>query len=126
MHKKSLSSAYRSSPYFEYYEEDVLSVLSKSYTFLLDLNLRVHELVMEALQLEKKTGHTTEYLTTVEEDYRYLANAKLKPSYQQEPYQQVFTEKYGFIPNLSILDLLFNEGPNALSYLEQHKDVFKK
>jgi len=126
MHKKSLASAYRSSPYFEYYEEDVLSVLSKSYTFLLDLNLRVHELVMEALQLEKKTGHTTEYLTTVQEDQRELANAKLKLSYQLEPYQQVFTEKFGFIPNLSILDLLFNEGPNALGYLEQHRDVFKK
>jgi hypothetical protein len=126
MHKKSLASAYRSSPYFEYYEEDVLSVLSKSYTFLLDLNLRVHELVMEALQLEKKTSHTTEYLTTVQEDHRELANAKLKSSYQMEPYQQVFTEKFGFIPNLSILDLLFNEGPNALSYLEQHRDVFKK
>lgn len=126
MHKKSLASAYRSSPYFEYYEEDVLSVLSKSYTFLLDLNLRVHELVMEALQLEKKTGYTTEYLTTVQEDQRELANAKLKLSYQLEPYQQVFTEKFGFIPNLSILDLLFNEGPNAQCYLEQHKDVFKK
>ncbi len=126
MHKKSLASAYRSSPYFEYYEEDLLSVLSKSYTFLLDLNLRVHELVMEALQLAKKTGHTTEYLTTVQEDHRELANAKLKLSYQQEPYQQVFTEKFGFIPNLSILDLLFNEGPNALGYLEQHRDIFKK
>jgi len=76
--------------------------------------------------LEKKTSHTTEYLTTVQEDHRELANAKLKSSYQMEPYQQVFTEKFGFIPNLSILDLLFNEGPNALSYLEQHRDVFKK
>lgn len=125
-HKKSLASAYRSSPYFEYYEEEVLSVLSKSYTFLLDLNLRVHELVMEALQLEKKTSHTIEYLPTVYGDYRELANAKLKSSYQMEPYQQVFSEKFGFIPNLSILDLLFNEGPNALGYLEQHRDVFKK
>jgi hypothetical protein len=81
---------------------------------------------MEALQLEKKTGHTTEYLTTVQEDQRELANAKLESTYHLEPYQQVFTEKYGFIPNLSILDLIFNEGPNALSYLEQHRDVFKK
>ncbi len=83
-------------------------------------------LLWRPFQLAKKSGHTTEYLTTVEEDYRYLANAKLKPSYQQEPYQQVFTEKFGFIPNLSILDLLFNEGPNALGYLEQHRDIFKK
>jgi hypothetical protein len=126
MHKKSLASAYRSSPYFEYYEEEVLSVLSKSYTFLLDLNLRVHELVMDALQLEKKASHTLAYHPTLHEDYRELANAKLKSFSYLDPYQQVFSEKFGFIPNLSILDLLFNEGPNAQIYLEQHGGFFKK
>lgn len=126
IHKKSLASAYRSSPYFEYYEEEVLSVLSKPYTFLLDLNLQVHQLVMDALQMEKKTSYTVEYQPTVEEDFRELASAKIKTTIHFEPYQQVFSEKFGFIPNLSILDLIFNEGPNAQTYLEQHREPLKK
>lgn len=126
MHKKSLASAYRSSPYFEYYEEEVLSVLSKPYTFLLDLNLQVHQLVMDALQLEKKTIHTLGYQPVVQEDYRDLANAKLESSFDLKPYNQVFSEKFGFIPDLSILDLIFNEGPNAQNYLEQHRVQLKK
>jgi hypothetical protein len=126
MHKKSLASAYRSSPYFEYYEEDVLAVLSKPYTFLLDLNLQVHQLVMDALQWDKKVYFTQEFRETVKDDFRFLASAKLKISSPYESYHQVFSEKFGFIPDLSILDLLFNEGPNAQTYLEHHIDHIKK
>jgi len=54
------------------------------------------------------------------QDYRFLAGAKKMPAYKLNRYTQVFDDKYGFISNLSVLDLIFNEGPNALEYLESH------
>ena len=58
------------------------------------------------------------------QDYRFLVNARKEPQIQTTTYIQVFQEKYGFINNLSILDLLFNEGPNALTYLKNHPITF--
>jgi len=81
--------------------------------------------VMDALQLEIPTKKTTKYDKAPSIlDLRNLAKDKPKLTYHLERYIQVFSENHGFIPNLSILDLLFMEGPNALNYLEMQKIIF--
>ena len=122
---KSLESSYRSSPYFEFYEDEIMQIFEKKHVYLLDLNLHSHELIKDCLQLDQEVSFTDHYAETYENsrDYRFLANAKKMPSYDLQRYTQVFDDKYGFIDNLSILDLLFNEGTNALEYLESHSKL---
>ena len=120
LHWKSLLSAYRTSPFFEYYEDDLQHLFTEKAEFLLDFNMKCFEVICDCLQLELNISKTETYQKIIEDktDFRYLVNAKKEVSYTFETYTQVFNNKYGFIPNLSILDLLFNEGPNALNYLE--------
>ena len=119
-HYKSLQSAYRSSPFFEFFEEDLLKIFNKKYTFLQDLNIDTHLFVTDALQMEQNFAKTSSYeLTPNSTDYRGLAIAKKGVEIEMDTYIQMFDDKYGFIPNLSILDLLFMEGPNTISFLEK-------
>ncbi|RKF03190.1 WbqC-like protein [Tenacibaculum lutimaris] len=119
-HYKSLQSAYRSSPFFEFFEEDLLKIFNKKYTFLQDLNIDTHLFVTDALQMEQDFAKTTSYeLAPNSTDYRDLAIAKKGIEIEMDSYIQMFDNKYGFIPNLSILDLLFMEGPNTISFLEK-------
>ncbi|MCF6348740.1 MAG: WbqC family protein [Flavobacteriaceae bacterium] len=119
-HIKTLQIAYRSSPYFEFYEEEVLIIFDKIPSFLLDLNMKCQEVMFDLLQLEIPYTSTKEYTKKYTDisDMRFLADAKSKQQYNFDQYIQVFSDKLGFIENLSILDLLFMEGPNALNYLE--------
>lgn len=121
LHFKSLESAYRASPYFEYYEDELLPLFKKKYTYLIDLNFDTIEIINECLQLEVNTQKTQKYQSVVSDlkDFRELVDVKKEAIHQFDEYTQVFDAKHGFLPNLSILDLLFNEGTNALSYLEQ-------
>ncbi|MEW7291367.1 WbqC family protein [Aquimarina sp. 2304DJ70-9] len=121
LHWKSLETAYRTSPFFEYYEDEFAHLFEKKKKFLLDFNYECMEAVFDCLQLESSFTKTNEYIKTPKEinDQRELVNAKKEKRYHLESYIQVFSEKHGFIPNLSILDLLFNEGTNALTYLEK-------
>ncbi|WP_461532703.1 WbqC family protein [Sinomicrobium sp.] len=123
LHWKTLQTAYRSSPFFEFYEDDLAGIFHQKHDFLMDLNLATINLICEILQIELKQTFTTEYQkeTTELEDFRHLVNAKEEPHFKLSPYTQVFEEKHGHIPNLSILDLLFNEGPNATSYLKDQE-----
>ena len=118
-HLKTLQSAYSSSPFYEFYIDDLRTIYDKKYTFLLDLNFGCHEFVMDAMQLEKPVTKTDKYVhETSFNDYRNLAIAKSKFNYNLSPYHQVFSQNHGFITNLSMLDLIFMEGPNTLNYLE--------
>jgi len=119
-HFKSLEAAYRSSPFFEYFEDDIASIFQKKHTFLMDLNLETMAIVSKCLGLEFDYNETTEYFHEVKEiiDFRLLINGK-KDTAVFEPYTQVFEEKHGYLNNLSILDLLFNEGRYALDYLKK-------
>ncbi len=119
-HFKSLEAAYRTSPFFEYFEDDFRPIFEKKHEFLLDLNLEAFELVNDALGIQFSIEKTSEYFHEVTnlKDFRSLANGK-KDTTQIEEYTQVFNEKHGFINNLSILDLLFNEGRYAVDYLKR-------
>ena len=118
-HFKSLEAAYRTSPFFEYFEDDFRPLFEKKHEFLMDLNLETFELVNDALGVQFSIEKTDEYFHEVTnlKDFRSLANGK-KDTTQIEEYTQVFNEKHGFINNLSILDLLFNEGRYAVDYLK--------
>ncbi len=120
-HWKSLLSAYRTSPFFEYYEDELQPLFNLKADFILDFNLKCMEVVCDCLQLDLKTSKTDVYKKTVKNtaDYRFLVNAKKEKPQQFDCYTQVFGDKHGFISNLSILDLLFNEGPNTMNYLEK-------
>jgi hypothetical protein len=119
-HYKSLEAAYRTSPFFEYYEDRLMPIFQHKPTFLLDLNFAAMEIVFSCLGLPYVFEKTTEYFHERQDvhDFRSLANGK-KDHSQFEVYPQVFAEKHGFIPNLSVLDVLFNEGRFALDYLKQ-------
>ena len=119
-HFKSLEAAYRTSPFFEYFEDDIAPIFQKKHTFLMDLNLETMSIVSKCLGLEFDYNETAEYFHEVTDktDLRALINGK-KDSSLFEPYTQVFEEKHGYLNNLSILDLLFNEGRYALDYLKK-------
>ncbi|HEX9979384.1 MAG TPA: WbqC family protein [Flavobacterium sp.] len=121
-HFKSLEAAYRSSPYFEYFEDAIAPIFEKKHTFLLDLNFETIDVVSKCLRTGFGRNKTVEYFHDVAEvtDLRLLANGK-KDKHSFEDYTQVFGDRHGFINNLSVLDLLFNEGKHALDYLKRQQ-----
>ena len=121
-HFKSLEAAYRTSPFFEYFEDDFRPLFEKKHEFLMDLNFEVFKLVNDSLGISIQPEKTTEFFHEVSDytDFRPLVNGK-KDTTQLQEYTQVFNEKHGFINNLSILDLLFNEGRYAVDYLKNQK-----
>lgn len=125
IHWRSLESAYRTSPYFEYYEDDLKPFYEKKVDFVVDWNEMLQQKMCELLQLELKWNFTEKYEENYPDtaDYRndFDPNKTLQLSTHQPlaslPYTQVFENKHGFIPDLSIADLLFNTGPEAAGYL---------
>ncbi len=118
-HFKSMKIAYSSSPFFEFYEDDLLPIFNKNYKYLLDLSMDTFQFVNTALDLNKSFSITKEYKDVTDLDFRKLANVKPHLHNVHLPYTQVFDTKYGHIENLSILDLIFMEGPNSISFLEK-------
>jgi hypothetical protein len=120
-HFKSLKTAYRNSPFFEFYVDDLAHIFEKKYTYLQDINIDTFLFVSEALQISSNFKKTSSYTEVLESnDFRNLAAIKTQPKNLVKPYIQMFDDKHGFLPNLSILDLLFMEGPNAISFLEKN------
>ena len=117
-HLKSLQTAYRTSPFYEFFEDDLMPIFTKKYNYLYDVTIDTFLFITDALQVSSDFTKTKEYtINSTEKDYRNLAEVKHQPKKQVENYVQLFDDMYGFIPNLSILDLLFMEGPNAISFL---------
>lgn len=119
-HWKSIETAYRTSPYFEFYEDDLEPFFKKTHRSLFEMNLESMELLADCMQLEDFSySFTSEFQPKPEQiqDKRSLVLAKNQPAYQLDSYIQVFDDKHGFLNNLSALDLLFNQGPNTLNYL---------
>ncbi|MBZ9630468.1 WbqC family protein [Salegentibacter sp. LM13S] len=125
-HWRALKASYQTSPFFEFYEDEIYPLYHKKYDYLMDFNYACLEFITDSLQLDLDFKKTSEYMLNPEDkkDLRNLINAKAKFNFEQEEYTQVFKEKQGFLANLSILDLLFNEGPNTTNYLESQKLKF--
>ncbi len=116
-HFKSLQIAYRTSPFFEFYEDDLAPIFTKKYKYLQDLNIDTYLFITDALQISSNFSKTEEFLIDeTQKDFRMLAEIKKQPKKLVDRYIQMFDDKHGFIPNLSILDLLFMEGPNTISF----------
>ena len=113
-HWNAIVSAYNSSPYFEYYKDGLQPLFEEKEEYLTSFNNKLQIVILSILQEEKKVNTTTEYLH--QGNFSDLRNYNWKIE-KQEKYDQVFMEKQGFIPNLSILDLLFNLGPESADYL---------
>lgn len=121
-HFKSLEAAYRTSPFFEFFEDDFRPIFENKHEFMMDLNFQIFDIINDCLGVNLPFSKTEEYFHEVDDktDFRHLVNGK-KDSFTNESYTQVFGEKHGFLPNLSILDLLFNEGRHAVEYLKNQK-----
>ena len=126
LHRISIESAYRSSPYFDYYFDDLEHFFRKNYNFLIDLNTEILDKIICLLNIKISIDFTTRYAEPVPPgiiDMRDLIHPKKRDSdcpvkFRAGEYYQVFGNRHGFQPDLSILDLLFNLGPDAPSYLE--------
>lgn len=119
-HWRTLETAYRTSPFFEFYEDDIAPLYHNTYHSLMDFNLKTIETICTCLQIKMPRERTQIFELDVRDkvDGRALIDSKTKLPLQQPEYVQVFGDRNDFIPNLSILDLLFNEGTNALAYLQ--------
>ncbi len=116
-HWRSIESAYNSTPFFEYYKDDFHPFYEKKWTFLWDFNLEIQAKVLELLDVEPNIQLTTEFKTTLIENILDLRDS-IHPKKENQPenckpYYQVFEQRFGFQPNLSIIDLLFNMGNEA-------------
>lgn len=120
-HWKSIQSAYQNSPYFTFYKDKLKEILFFKHEYLKDLNDNLLTFFIETCQLQNKVSYSKNYIPHQEDiniDTRlFLLPNKEYKNYPIKEFQQVFKEDNGFIPNLSILDLVFNEGPNTELYL---------
>ena len=119
LHWMSLETCYRRSAYFEYYEDDLAPFYQKQFAYLFDYNTQLLELLLTFLKINFSLVYTETYETAYPQltDHRNTMDAKIDVGAEQKPYFQVFEERHGFLNNLSIADLLFNQGPQALNYL---------
>ena len=122
LHWKSIKTAYQSSPYFEFYEDKLQNIFNFKTVSLIEFNLNALEIIKKILNTEKTYSFTQEYLKSPEgQDYRASFMAKQESDFEMEEYYQTFSEKYGFLKDLSIIDLICNKGPETLTYLKNIK-----
>ena len=119
LHWKSLVSAYGTSPFFEFYKDDIEPLFHTKQVFLMDFNFKCFEIIQHCLDMEIDYFKTTSYEKEITQikDMRSCTSVRKEKQYNFLKYTQVFEKKCGFISNLSILYLLFNEGPNTVIYL---------
>ncbi|AWX43316.1 hypothetical protein HME9304_00304 [Flagellimonas maritima] len=119
-HWRTLETAYRTSPFFEFYEDDIKPLFFEPEHLLFDLNLKTIHTIGACLgiKIAHEKNNSFEKNPDMFKDLRNLVKAKKSQNIKIVEYSQVFEERNGFIGNLSVLDLLFNEGTNALEYLK--------
>jgi hypothetical protein len=121
IHWRSIESAYRTSPYFEFYESEFMVFFQNRYHWLLDLNNELTKFILDKINLNVRINYTTAYITdTVFLDYRQSFDPRQESIFNGVPYNQVFQNKHGFLSNLSVIDLLFNLGPEAALYINNN------
>lgn len=119
LHWMSLETCYRRSTYFEFYEDEFAKFYEKQHTHLFDFNVELMQLVLKFIKLPLELKFTDTYEAEYPQllDLRNTMTAKKEFDGQQKPYFQVFEERNGFLKNLSIVDLLFSQGPQTINYL---------
>ena len=122
VHWNALQSAYSESPFFEYYADDIRPFFEQKYEFLIDFNEAIRQKMCELLDIDTSVSYSSGFRVQGSGfmDFREVIHAKHPqddPEFQPRGYWQVFQHRYGFQPNLSILDLLFCMGPEAVFYL---------
>ncbi|APG59102.1 WbqC family protein [Christiangramia salexigens] len=125
-HWRAFKASYQTSPFFEFYEDELYPLYHKEYKYLMDFNFKCMEFVADCLQIDLNYSKTEEFILkpTDQNDLRKLIDAKKSHPIELKEYYQVFSEKKGYIPNLCILDLIFNEGNASLSYLQSQNLEF--
>ena len=126
LHWNALQSAYSESPFFEYYADDLHPFFDRHYEFLFDFNMEICETLCSLLDVRPTIKLTTEYVRHADlgegfADFRdsiVPKHPQSDPSFTPRSYYQVFATKHGFLPNLSVLDLLFNMGPEGIFLLK--------
>ena len=117
IHLRCLESAYRKSAYFDYYFPYFEKIYKQKFNTLVELNEFCLKTILKIMKVKKDYSYTTDFERIVDEnDYR-ISLSKGTNKIEMKPYYQVFADRHGFIPNLSIVDLLFNEGPNSIHNL---------
>ena len=122
IHWNALLSAYSESPFFDYYADDIHPFFEKKYDFLIDFNEAIRQKVCELMDIHPNVNYTSDFRRQTSDivDFREVINAKhplADADFQPQRYWQGFEGKHGFQANLSILDLLFNMGPESIFYL---------
>jgi len=138
LHWNALQSAYGESPFFEYYQDDIRPFFENRWTYLLDFNEEIRQKMCELVDILPIVSYSNQFTSptlsmnqdsslsnihcqlTTPCDFRTVINPKHStpdPDFDPKPYYQVYQQKHGFLPNLSILDLLFNMGPESIFYL---------
>ena len=119
-HWRSIQSAYSSSPFFEFYRDSLEGIYIKEYTYLTKFNFDLINLILEWTDIEMKSELSKSYIIQYKNslDLRKNIENKKYSSSENIMYKQVFSDKNGFLNDLSIIDLIFNEGPNSISYLK--------
>ena len=119
-----MQSAYGESPFFDYYQDDIRPFFEQRWDYLLDFNEAIREKMCELLDIQPKVDYSKKFtvysLSSCVPDYRMVIrpkNPEPDPDFTPKRYYQVYEQKHGFLPNLSILDLLFNMGPESIFYL---------
>ena len=121
VHWAAIESAYNNSPFFLYYSDDIKPLYEKKFDFLLDFNLSLQEILVSLIGLDTKLILTDSYVESGELDFREKLSPKYKGNdlkFNHKPYYQVFKEKFGYVENLSIYDLLFNMGNESILILK--------
>lgn len=120
IHLRTLAAAYSASPYYLYYKEDLEALLTKRYEKLMELNEAMLKWILRLLKADCRLQRTEDYQKMYEEDFRNTFSPKHPyPTEGMESYYQVFSDRLPFTPNLSIIDLLMNLGPEAKDYLKR-------
>ena len=125
LHWNAIESAYNNTPFFEYYKDDLRPFYENKYTFLADFNEELRCKICELMDISPVVEHTASYHTDFlpdEADYREVIHPKkdyteVDKDFLPKPYYQVFENRHGFLPNLSVIDLLFNMGPESVLVL---------
>ena len=117
IHLRCLESAYRKSAYFDYYFPYFEKIYKQKFNSLIELNDFCLKTILKILKTKKEYSYTTDFEKITNEDDFRISLSKGTNKIEIKPYYQVFADRHGFIPNLSIIDLLFNEGPNSIHNL---------